>query len=179
MTEAVEVASECKKGGQCDLHGSAPACRRVQPSHGMGRLKRCMGQVPSGLLPALEVDGQLWTESADIMSLLEVGPACVPPAKLCQHSPCEHLSRSAWGGCLCQLVSQCSDTGQQASYVLCTRAPWHAMHALAPLLRVHVAALAAEPDTFSFCIRRLSARRTSCGSSCCDRKASRAAFHGA
>ena len=28
--------------------------------------------MPSGLLPALEVDGQLWTESADIMSLLEV-----------------------------------------------------------------------------------------------------------
>ncbi|KAK9819179.1 hypothetical protein WJX81_001160 [Elliptochloris bilobata] len=28
-------------------------------------------KVPSGLLPALEVDGQLWTESAEIMSLLE------------------------------------------------------------------------------------------------------------
>ena len=28
--------------------------------------------MPSGLLPALEVDGRLWTESAEIMSLLEV-----------------------------------------------------------------------------------------------------------
>ena len=34
--------------------------------------------MPSGLLPALEVDGQLWTESADIMSLLEVRLPCMP-----------------------------------------------------------------------------------------------------
>ena len=39
---------------------------------------RCLRQVPSGLLPALEVDGQLWTESADIMSLLEVRLPCMP-----------------------------------------------------------------------------------------------------
>ncbi len=32
-------------------------------------------QVPSGLLPALEIDGMLVTESAEIMSLLEARAA--------------------------------------------------------------------------------------------------------
>ena len=58
----------------------AEGCRQFQSTWW---LKRCLGQVPSGLLPALEVDGQLWTESADIMSLLEVRLACTmtPPRK--------------------------------------------------------------------------------------------------
>lgn len=53
------------------LHPRAWGGRALNP-------ERCLGQVPSGLLPALEVDGQLWTESADIMSLLEVRLACMP-----------------------------------------------------------------------------------------------------
>lgn len=83
----------------CGLRESAAACKGKLISCGMGWLKRCLVQVPSGLLPALEVDGQLWTESADIMSLLEVRLACVPLQDRASLSTGSGVCRSAFWLC--------------------------------------------------------------------------------
>ena len=88
----------------CDLCESAAARKCKLISCGMRCLKQCLAQVPSGLLPALEVDGQLWTESADIMSLLEVRMACVSLQSRASLGSQVSSERSACTGCHVSLL---------------------------------------------------------------------------
>ena len=50
-------------------HGPAPVNRGDKP-------REFMALVPRGLLPAMEIDGKVMTESLDIMLLVAVSPTC-------------------------------------------------------------------------------------------------------